>query len=107
MVHKRHRIVDVGRETNACLDRLAALLEVRAGVTGRDHDSRAVQPLHGRQRSGQFWREGHESGTRRLDDVDVFRRGLGQVRAQVGASEGGVEKRPFDVRAQDPGTLRL
>jgi hypothetical protein len=45
VVHRRHRVVEVSREADACRDRLPALLEVRPAVTGRDDDAGGVQPL--------------------------------------------------------------
>ena len=105
MVHRRHGVVDVGRETDTSRDGLAALLEIGARMAGGDDDPGLAQALDGGQGPRQLRRQGDNTRPGRLDDFHVFRSWLNQAGHRVGAFEGRVEKRPLDVRAQHPGSL--
>ena len=97
----------MGSEADACSDSLATLFEVGAGMAGSHDDAGASQPLNRGERARELWRQSDEPRPRGRDHVDVFGGGLSQVRQQMGAFVGRIEKRPFDVRAQHAGSLRF
>jgi hypothetical protein len=107
MVDRWHLVVDVRTETDAGGDGPSALLEVRAGMSGADHDPRPVQALDGGQRPGQLGSQGDQPRASTDEDVDLFRRRVGDVLADVGAPKRGVDEWSLNMRAKDSRAARF
>ena len=108
VVERAHRVEQVRDAPHAEIEGLVRLLGARVRVAGRDRDLASEQAFDHRARAGKLRRQRHQSdGTRVEEALEQLEIRVPPRRSGMDPEAQGRQERPFEVRAQDAGSVRL